>query len=725
MTPGDASSPTHVTDTLTVASPLEHAVSKREAAKLAKAFDMHTVGDLLNHLPRRHAMRGELTEMSQLEPGEEVTLVAEVVSTGTRRMHNRRGELFTATITDGRGQVQLTWFSGARALTGVLKPGRRGMFSGKVSFYGGTLQLTHPDFELFDEGERDADTARQWAQEPISIYPGTAAVRSWQFAAIIRRVIGRVAPIPDPVPEPVRREIGGLTHDDAVRRYHLPTSAQDIAAARDALKFTEAFVLQAALAQQRAVNATRRAVPRPQTDGGILADFDASLPFALTDDQGRAGEEIAADLVREQPMQRLLQGEVGSGKTLVAIRAMLQVAQPAGAGRPGQSALLAPTEVLATQHFESITEALGTSLCEVLQPRLLTGSMTKSERQRVLLDVVTGESAIVVGTHALLSEGVTFHDLGLLIVDEQHRFGVEQREALRRRGESTPHLLVLTATPIPRTVAMTAFGDLEISTLRTLPAGRAGIETFAVNLEQHPTHINRVWSRMREEIDAGRQAFVVCPAIDPSESEDGRETANVTEMAQVLETLPQLQGTRIGVLHGKLPSAEKAEIMGAFAAGELDVLLATTVIEVGVNVPNASVMVVLDADRFGIAQLHQLRGRVGRGEHPGLCLLVSRMSPASVSFARLEAVAQTLDGFALAEADLELRREGDVLGAAQSGGRSSLRVLRVARDGDVIACAREQASRLLAADPQLEHAPHLRDALEALGGARLEHLGMG
>lgn len=709
----------------TVDSPLRSVVSAKEAGKLAKAFGMETVGDLLAHLPRRHVMRGELTRMSRLEAGEEVTLVAEVVRTDSRRMHNRRGELFTATITDGYGQVQLTWFGGGHALKNVLTPGARGMFSGKVSYYGGSLQLTHPDFELFEEHEGTAQTAAQWAREPISIYPGTAAMRSWQFAAIVRRVIDRVGPIPDPVPTEIREAVGGLTHDEAVRRYHLPHTAEDIAAASDALKFTEAFVLQAALAHQRAVTAHRRAVPRPLSDGDLLASFDASLPFTLTDDQLRAGQEIAADLAQDAPMQRLLQGEVGSGKTLVAVRAMLQVAQSGGGDRPGQSALLAPTEVLATQHLESITEALGPELCERLQPRLLTGSMTKSQRQRVMLDIVTGECAIVVGTHALLNEGVEFNDLGLLIVDEQHRFGVEQRETLRRRASTTPHLLVLTATPIPRTVAMTAFGDLEISTLRTLPAGRRGISTFAVNLEQHPLHINRVWSRMREEIDAGRQAFVVCPAIEPSESEDGGDTANVTEMAQVLETLPQLRDVRIGVLHGKLPAAEKQTVMARFAEGDLDVLLATTVIEVGVNVPNASVMVVLDADRFGIAQLHQLRGRIGRGEHPGVCLLVSRMAPESISFARLEAVAGTLDGFVLAEQDLELRREGDVLGAAQSGGRSSLKVLRVARDGDIIASARDYATRLLTSDPNLQTAPQLRDALNALGGTQIEHLGMG
>nr|WP_245610515.1 ATP-dependent DNA helicase RecG [Gulosibacter bifidus] len=707
-------------------TPLAKLVTAAEAKKLAKAFDMHTASDLLAHLPRRHAQRGELTRMSQLEAGEEVTLVAEVVSTGSRRMHNRRGELFTATITDGHGQVQLTWFSGGKVLGQHLTPGRRGMFSGKVSYYGGTLQLTHPDFQLFDEQSQQTDAAERWAREPIAIYPGTSAVRSWQFATILARVIDRITPLADPVPAAVRDEIGGMHYDEAVRRFHLPRSPEDIERAREALKFTEAFVLQAALAHQRAVAAQRRAVPRPLpstevTEGSLRARLDASLPFSLTDDQQTAGDEIAADLAQSTPMQRLLQGEVGSGKTLVAVRAMLQVAE-----HGGQSALLAPTEVLASQHLASITDALGPELAEQLRPRLLTGSMTKSERQRVMLDIVTGETSIVVGTHALLSDGVEFADLGLLIVDEQHRFGVEQRETLRRRGAATPHLLVLTATPIPRTVAMTAFGDLEISTLRTMPAGRQGIETFAVNLERHPTHIHRVWQRIREEIDAGRQAFVVCPAIEANEdAEDDRDTANVAEIVDVLERLPVLAGVRIAMLHGKLPGAEKTEIMRAFERHEIDVLVATTVIEVGVNVPNASVMAVLDADRFGIAQLHQLRGRVGRGQWPGLCLLVTRMAPESMSFARIEAVAETLDGFALAERDLELRREGDVLGSVQSGGRSSLKVLRVARDGDVIAQARAHASALLARDPHLQQAPALRDALNALGGEQLEHLGMG
>jgi ATP-dependent DNA helicase RecG len=441
------------------------------------------------------------------------------------------------------------------------------------------------------------------------------------------------------------------------------------------------------------------------------------MPFTLTRDQAIVGEEIATDMASTAPMNRLLQGEVGSGKTLVALRAMLSVADSGG-----QSALLAPTEVLASQHLRSIVATLGPDVSARLRPTLLTGQLPVAERKRALLAAVSGSASIVIGTHALLSDTVSFFDLGLVVVDEQHRFGVEQREALRQKGTTPPHVLVLTATPIPRTVAMTVFGDLDVSTIAELPSGRVPIESFVVPLAEKPGWMPRVWERVTEELGQGRQAFVVCPAIDASAHvEDDsalehatsptRSTANVTEVTDSLRQNPALAGKRIESLHGRMSSEDKDSTMIAFAAGEIDVLVATTVIEVGVDVPNASTMVVLDADRFGVSQLHQLRGRVGRGGVPGLCLFVTAAELGTIARERVDAVAATLDGFELAQKDLELRQEGDVLGSIQSGGRSSLRLLRVAKDGELIAEARELASAVLQSDPALALHPALREAL--------------
>jgi ATP-dependent DNA helicase RecG len=518
---------------------------------------------------------------------------------------------------------------------------------------------------------------------------------------------------------------------EAFEKVHRPERDRDWKAARETLKFDEAFVLQSALLQQRAALRESAAVSRVPQPEGMLAGFDQALPFALTGDQSLVGDEIARDLAADVPMNRLVQGEVGSGKTLVALRAMLAVAESGG-----QSALLAPTEVLASQHLRSIVATLGPDLAARLRPVLLTGQMSTAERRRATLAIVSGQAHIVVGTHALISDNVEFYDLGLVVVDEQHRFGVEQREALRRKGATPPHVLVLTATPIPRTVAMTVFGDLDISTISELPQGRQPIESFVVPLVDRPGWISRVWQRSAEEIERGRQVFVVCPAIDPatpesadpteqeaesgqpSESTDAQDPgvaqvpiANVTEVLARLRAGGALAGQRVEPLHGRMSSADKDATMQEFAAGRIDVLVATTVIEVGVDVPNASTMVVLDAERFGVSQLHQLRGRVGRGGHPGLCLLVTNAEEESVARQRVDAVASTTDGFELAQIDLDLRREGDVLGSTQSGARSSLRLLRVAHDGDVIALAREHAAEVIDADPTLSGHPALAAAL--------------
>lgn len=707
-----------------MASPLDSKLSAalggRTATAFEKAFGFTTVGDLLSHYPRRYARRGELTALSSLPVDENVTIVAEVLSAQERSMRAKRGSILEVRISDGNGILSLTFFNQAWRKN-ELRVGARGIFAGKVGDYRGTLQLTHPDYELF-ENDTDPANAKAWAELPLPIYPATSTVASWQLQKAIGLVLDTLSELADPVPDAVRQQRKLMSYSKAIDRIHRPAVDADWGAARKALRFQEAFVLQAALLQQRArLRETAATVRQP---GALLADFDEKLPFSLTNDQRIVGDEIAADLAAAVPMNRLVQGEVGSGKTLVALRAMLAVAQSGG-----QSALLAPTEVLAHQHLRSIVKTLGPDLSARLRPTLLTGQLPTAERKRALLAGASGSASIMVGTHALLSDNVGFFDLGLVVVDEQHRFGVEQREALRTKGAQPPHVLVLTATPIPRTVAMTVFGDLDISSIAELPAGRSPIASHVVPLAEKPGWVNRVWERTAEELTKGHQAFVVCPAIDATATEPdaepaeqgtasgqqsgpaARPPANVTEVLASLRNNPVLAGKRIEPLHGRMPSEEKDATMRSFAAGDIDVLVATTVIEVGVDVPNASTMVVLDADRFGVSQLHQLRGRVGRGGVPGLCLFVTAAEAETLARERVDAVASTLDGFELAQKDLELRQEGDVLGQTQSGGRSSLRLLRVAKDGALIQDARELAAGILDVDPTLITHPALREAL--------------
>jgi ATP-dependent DNA helicase RecG len=709
---------------------LATALGGRTAQAIEKAFGFATVGDLLAHYPRRYARRGELTALSELTIDENVTIVAEVRSVTERPMRAKRGSILEVVISDGHGHLTLTFFNQAwRARE--LRPGMRGIFAGKVGEYRGARQLAHPDYELFAADDENAPAldptvAKGWAEQPIPIYPATSTVASWQLAKAIAQVLDTLPPLDDPVPAELRAARDLVDFRRALELIHRPETDADWHRAHDALRFQEAFVLQAALLQQRAERRSEAAKPR--TPGRFSAEFEERLPFALTNDQLAVGAEIARDLADGAPMNRLVQGEVGSGKTLVALRAMLAVADSGG-----QSAFLAPTEVLAGQHLRSLTSALGPDLAARLRPTLLTGQLPVALRRKALLAAASGSASIVVGTHALLGDAVTFAELGLVVVDEQHRFGVDQREALRLKGMSNtaadgaaPHVLVLTATPIPRTVAMTVFGDLDVSTISELPAGRSPIESFVVPLAEHPGWEHRIWERLSEELAQGRQGFVVCPAIDPKhvedadadELEDGDSvpagpTAAVVTVLEEARANPLLAGRRIEPLHGRMSSDEKDATMRAFAAGEIDVLVATTVIEVGVDVPNASTMVVLDADRFGVAQLHQLRGRIGRGGVPGLCLFVTRAELETPARERVDAVAATLDGFALAQVDLELRREGNVLGRAQSGGRSSLKLLRVARDGDLIAEARSLAAGVLEADPALAEHPALRQALAA------------
>lgn len=704
---------------ITLASRLDGVVGGKAAAVLTRAFGMHTVGNLLAHYPRRYALRGELTPVSSLRIGDEVTIVAQVTRASERRMQNRRGSLLEVTIGDGHGEVNLTFFNQPWRKN-ELVPGRRGIFGGKVGEYRGGLQLAHPDYELFDDEDAARSSAEAFAKQPIPIYPATAKLPSWQIRRMIGLVLDSIGAVPDPAPRDLRLRHGLLAADEALEKVHRPETLGEALDAQRTLRWHEALTLQTALLQQRAAVRALPAAPRPA--GDLLERFDDSLPFELTVDQIRVGEQISCDLTGAWPMNRLVQGEVGSGKTLVALRAMLQVAQSGG-----QAALVAPTEVLAAQHLRSIARMLGPELAPALMPTLLTGQMPAAERRKAALRVASGQSRIVVGTHALLSESTTFAELALVVVDEQHRFGVEQRETLRAKG-SSPHALVLTATPIPRTVAMTVFGDLDVSTIRTMPSGRPGIETFVAPVAERPGWFARVWERAAEEVGKGHQVFVVCPAIDAQATGKDAQEADapapelggeaprarwgVVQASAMLEQNPLFENIRIATLHGRLPSDEKDRIMRAFAAGDIDVLVATTVIEVGVDVPNASTMVILEADRFGVSQLHQLRGRVGRGSVPGLCLLVTETLTGTPARQRVDAVAETLDGFDLAEVDLGLRGEGDVLGDAQSGARSSLRLLRVVTDAELITQARAEAEGILDADPTLTEHRGLADAID-------------
>jgi ATP-dependent DNA helicase RecG len=716
-------------------TPLTKVIGDKTAKAFAAGLDVHTVGDLLRHYPRRYGERGQLTSLDELTVGEHVTVMARVQSAHSRRMKNRPGTICEVVVTDGLGKLSLTFFARGdqQWRVALLSPGRVGLFAGKVEDFKGKRQLTHPDYQLVDDLV-DANELTAFAGAIIPVYPASKDLATWNIAKAVRTVIDAADLDADAMPEDVRARQSLVDQREAFTSIHQPQSWPEIDQARTRLKWDEAFVLQVALAQRRAAARARPTKPRPARAGGLLEAFDARLPFELTGGQVEVSKQIFDDLAQEHPMHRLLQGEVGSGKTVVALRAMLAVVDAGG-----QAALLAPTEVLAQQHHRSIAELLG-PLAQAGQLggadvatriALLTGSLGAAARRAAMLDAASGAAGLVIGTHALLEENVQFADLGFVVVDEQHRFGVEQREALRAKGTDPPHVLVMTATPIPRTVAMTVYGDLDVSTLTEIPAGRATIQTSVVPASERPEWLDRVWQRVREEVAAGRQAYVVCPRIGDAEgAEDDAgsegepvdaETAAAPRRPPiaVLDTLPMLvdgplKGLRIDVMHGRLPPDEKDAVMRRFVGGESDVLLSTTVIEVGVDVANAAAMVVLDADRFGVSQLHQLRGRVGRGEHPGICLLITDVPADVPARERLEAVAATLDGFRLSELDLEQRREGDVLGATQAGRRSSLRLLSVLRDADLITAAREEATALVEADPQLVAHPVLARTLDAV-----------
>ncbi|MFD8524540.1 ATP-dependent DNA helicase RecG [Streptomyces capillispiralis] len=714
--------------------PLKKVLGPATAKVMAEHLGLHTVGDLLHHYPRRYEERGQLTHLADLPMDEHVTVVAQVADArlhtfASAKAPRGKGQRLEVTITDGSGRLQLVFFgAGVHKPHKELLPGTRALFAGKVSVFNRRLQLAHPAYELL-RGDTE-ETVETWASALIPIYPATAKLESWKIGKALQTVLPSAQEAVDPLPESLRDGRALVPLPEALLKIHRPHTKADIEDARARLKWDEAFVLQVALARRRHADAQLPAVARRPKPDGLLTAFDDRLPFTLTEGQQKVSREIFDDLATEHPMHRLLQGEVGSGKTMVALRAMLAVVDAGG-----QAAMLAPTEVLAQQHHRSVTEMMG-ELAEggmlggadgATKVVLLTGSMGAAARRHALLDLATGEAGIVIGTHALIEDKVRFHDLGLVVVDEQHRFGVEQRDALRGKGKQPPHLLVMTATPIPRTVAMTVFGDLETSVLDQLPAGRSPIASHVVPAADKPHFLARAWERVREEVANGHQAYVVCPRIgdeedapkgtakkkSPEDEVEKRPPLAVLDIADQLAKGP-LKGLRVEVLHGRMQPDDKDAVMRRFAAGEADVLVATTVIEVGVNVPNATAMVIMDADRFGVSQLHQLRGRVGRGSAPGLCLLVTEMPEASAARQRLNAVASTLDGFELSRIDLEQRREGDVLGQAQSGTRSSLRMLAVIDDEEIIAEAREEATRIVAADPDLTRLPALRTALDAL-----------
>lgn len=751
----------------TLGDRLDHVLGVKAAEPLLDAFDMHTVEDLLRHYPLRYATQGQPLSEEDPEEGQHITVMGRVTKTDLRPMKNRRGSLLKVNLDTGSTRpIEVTFFNGDK-VRHLVKEGVRAMMSGTVHWWQPTRwNLSHPDYLILPEkgdglesltSVRGGGALRGLAQsakgaggvdvsflerEFIPVYPATAKVQSWDLLRCVRQVLDQLDPVDDPLPEDLRAEHALIPVSDALRLIHLPDSKSDIEEARGRLRFDEALALQLVLAERRHQAEGRKAKPCPTRTDGIAAEFDKRLPFELTEGQNAVIAEISADLSRKHPMHRLLQGEVGSGKTIVALNAMLQVVD-----NGQQCALLAPTEVLASQHYRSLKNMLGDlgnagelgAEDNATKLVLVTGSMSTGQKRAALLDAVTGDAGILIGTHALIQDNVEFFDLGMVVVDEQHRFGVEQRDALRAKAKAgfSPHLLVMTATPIPRTIAMTTLGDLETSTLTQLPRGRSPITSKVVPAKMKPAWVDRAWERIHEEVKAGRQAYVVCSRIGDEDEKakakgkgkakddvekEGPTTHSAVDIYEMLRT-GALSDLRIGLLHGRLPTDEKDRVMRAFNDAEIDVLVCTTVVEVGVDVPNATVMAILDADRFGVSQLHQLRGRVGRGKHAGLCLLITESGPVGTAMARLEAVAGTTDGFELAVLDLRQRREGDVLGSAQSGIARSLRLLSLLDDLEVITAAQQLAREIVESDPGLKQHQGLASMMRAaVDGERLEYL---
>ncbi len=785
--------------------PLTRALGPRTAQAFS-ALGLETVGDLLFHVPFRLARRGELMPIACLREGEAVTVIARVLSATLRPMNARRGFLLSVNISDGQHELALTFFGKSRRPLEYherrLAPGSVAAFSGKVSSYRGKLQLSHPDYELLEEsctaevppssspffldddvrsssirarvdGEESAHTRTDGEGEgnhgstsasviappssavasapaafsrPIPIYHATEKLPSWKIQRAVASLLPSLSPedLPDPLPASYRAEHELLGRFEALLALHQPESEQQWECARLRMIHEEAFVLQAALAVRRAESAASSVSAFFPRSEGILAAFDSSLPFDLTTGQREVGETISAELASTTPMHRLLQGDVGSGKTIVALRAMLQVIDGGG-----QAALLVPTEVLAHQHYETLRTLMGSLACggELAAPQIatrveiLTGSMSLAHKRRTLARMASGEAGIIVGTHALLSEGVQIPFLGLAVIDEQHRFGVAQRDSLA----SGVHTLVMTATPIPRTVAMSIFGDLDVSTLTELPSGRQPVATTIVPAA-NSTWVERMWERAHEEVLEGGRVFVVCSKIEDSSEEDSQDSTSSVNLAYPTDTVEELTDIaehiyaaiptarqlqerfpdiRVGLLHGRVASEEKTETMARLISGEAPILVTTTVIEVGVDVPEATLMIILDAQRFGLSQLHQLRGRIGRGTKAGLCLVHTSALPGSLAFERVSAFASTTDGFILAERDVQLRHEGDVLGADQSGRHSHLHFLSVTSHGAIIETARQSARALVDDDPQLSTHPRLAATIARLDAERATYLEIG
>lgn len=708
----------------TLSSSVVDVVGAKTAALLKSEFEIENVEELLRHYPRRYEQRGALTDLGSLQIGDHVTVQAQVKSFKNLKNASKGGNRQEVVISDGSGQLTLMFFNQHWREKDLL-PGRRGLFSGQISVFNNKRQLTHPDYQLLeDDATINPD---DYAEAFLPVYPATKKLQTWTIERSVDLALAGLADVEDPLPEDIRKNEKLIDLSLALRAIHKPSSQEELEQARLRLKWDEALALQVVLAKQRHEEDSWPAVPRVEKPDGLLAAFDARLPFKLTKGQREVAETIAHEMAVGHPMHRLLQGEVGSGKTVVAVRAMLTVVDSGG-----QAALLAPTEVLAAQHYRAITNLLGPLADrgklgaheEGTGVTLLTGSLNTAQRRQALLDITSGQAGIVVGTHALLEDRVDFFDLGLVVIDEQHRFGVEQRATLVAKAGSDrrPHTLVMTATPIPRTVAMTAFGALDVSTLSELPSGRSPISTHVVLAAEKPSHLARAWERVVEEVQKGHQAYVVVPRIASQEDkvlDKGQRQAIALEDLEPQLSAGPLASVRVGVMHGQMSGADKDDVMQRFANGPahpdgIDVLISTTVIEVGVDVPNATTMVIMDADRFGISQLHQLRGRVGRGSAPGLCLLVTEAPPFSNSRERLAAVASTNDGFELAALDLEQRREGDVLGKDQSGMRSSLKLVSILRDEELLEQARIAAVYIVSKDPDLHQHPALARAVQTL-----------
>lgn len=696
--------------------------SKRDVNALAK-IGLHSIDDALRHFPRRYIYPGKATAIAELELDSTAVVYAQVLGVSTRDMRNRRGTITTVKLGDQDATISATFFN-QRWLDAKLTPGQWVVLSGRVGMYQGAYQLANPVWLNQSAGE---EFNLDEVSHPIPIYRATGKLSTTRIQRLIRVLLDAAPPesFADPLPADVLQAQVLPDLRTALDMIHRPTDDHAPDLAWDRFKFEEAFALQAELRARRLRLESEPAVALTGELHEHLHAFDAALPFELTRSQKRVGTDISRSLALTAPMNRLLHGDVGSGKTLVALRAMLQAVD---SGK--QAALLAPTEVLAAQHFRSLTRTLGDlavddslfTTGEGVRVAMLTGSTPAKERRRISLDLASGVTDIVVGTHALLSDTTIFADLGLVVVDEQHRFGVRQREALRAKAHGTvPHTLVMTATPIPRTVAMTVFGDLDVSTLDDMPGGARSISSHVVSMADHPAWAVRMWEVVGERIRAQEQVFVVASRIETqpaSMDEDTGETTpeliGVEDLARRVRALSQLAGASVEVLHGRMDQAQKDRVMTEFAAGDIDVLVATTVIEVGVDVPRARVMVIMDAERFGIAQLHQLRGRVGRAGDDSVCFFVTNRSEEDESTQRLQRVASTLDGFALADFDVESRREGDVLGKSQSGSRTSLRYLSVLRDEPIVLAARTAAHAYVDTDPHLSAIPALRAYIDRL-----------